>query len=50
MKGIDRLDRGIIAEVIDEIIVYEDRRLKIRYRFSEDSGQLLEKISEHKIE
>ena len=50
MKGIDRLDRGIIAEVIDEIIVYGDRRLKIRYRFSEDSGQLLEKISEHKIE
>lgn len=49
MKRIESLDRSIIAEVIDEIIVYEGRKIKIRYRFSDDTGQLLAKISEHEI-
>ncbi|MDO4322189.1 MAG: recombinase family protein [Lachnospiraceae bacterium] len=33
---IEKLDRNIVVEMIDEIIVYEDRKIKIRYNFSSD--------------
>lgn len=31
---IEKLDRNIVVEMIDEIIVYENRKIKIRYNFS----------------
>ena len=49
MNRIEKLDRSIIAEVIDEITVYEDRRIKIRYRFSDDTGMIFSRIGEHEI-
>ena len=36
LKHIEKLDRDIIVEMIDEIIVYEGHKLKIRYNFSND--------------
>jgi len=35
MKDIEVLDRDIIVEMLDEITVFENRKIKIRYNFSE---------------
>ncbi len=36
LKDIEKLDREIIVEMIDEIVVYENRTIKIRYNFSNE--------------
>lgn len=38
---IEELDRSIISEMIDMIYVYEDRSIRIVYKFSDDLGLLL---------
>lgn len=43
LKGIKTLDRSIIVEMISEIIVYEDRKIKIIYNFSDELGYLFSK-------
>ena len=33
MRDIEKLDRDMIVEMIDQIVVYENRKIKIRYNF-----------------
>lgn len=33
-EGVENMERGMLAEMIEEITVFEDRRFRIRYRFS----------------
>ncbi len=40
LRGIDRLDRDIVVEMIHEILVYEDHRIKITYNFSDELAHL----------
>ena len=42
---IEKLDRNIIIEMIDEIIVYENRKIKIRYNFSNELEALFSSAS-----
>jgi hypothetical protein len=42
MKNIQSLDRDIIIEMIDTIYIYEDRRIKIAYNFSNEYEDLME--------
>ena len=42
LKRIHELDRSIIVEMIDSIIVYTDNRIKIVYNFSKDLEQLFD--------
>lgn len=37
-KGIETLDREIVTEMVSEIRIYEDRRIKITYNFSNTPG------------
>ena len=46
VKEIKKLDREIIVEMIDQIWVYENRKIKIVYNFSDE----LEKIFEHNVD
>lgn len=41
LREIEELDREIVLEMIDQITVYENRRLKIRYNFSNELEYLL---------
>lgn len=43
---IEKLDRNIVVEMIDEIIIYENRRLKIRYNFSDELAHLFSSTSD----
>lgn len=40
MKSIDKLDRDILADMVDSIIVYEEKRVKIVYNFSDELDAL----------
>lgn len=42
---IEKLDRDIIIEMIDEILVYENRKIKIRYNFSNELEALFSSTS-----
>ena len=33
MRDIEKLDRDMIVEMIDQIVVYENHKIKIRYNF-----------------
>lgn len=44
MKDIESLDRNIVVEMISEIKVYEDHRIKIIYNFSDELEYLFTKI------
>lgn len=37
MKDIEKLDREVIAEMVDQIVVYENSKIKIRYNFANES-------------
>ena len=41
LRDIETLDRDIVLEMIDSIIVYENHRIVIRYHFSDDLESLL---------
>lgn len=44
MKSIDKLDRDILAEMVDSIIVYEEKRVKIVYNFSDELDALFKSV------
>ena len=44
LKDIEELDRDIVVEMIDEIIVYENRKIKIRYNFGNELEHLFSSI------
>lgn len=43
LKEIDSLDRSIVVEMIDKILVYENRKIRIIYNFSNELEELFEK-------
>ena len=47
-KNIEKLDRDIIAELIDYIEVYENGKIKIHFKFKKDSKKLLGYIENNK--
>lgn len=44
LKDISQLDRDIVVEMIDEIIVYENRKIKIRYNFGDELEHLFSSV------
>lgn len=42
LKDIEMLDRSIVIEMIDKIYVYEDRRIRIIYNFTDDLENLFQ--------
>lgn len=50
LKDIEELDRDIVVEMIDEIIVYENRKIKIRYNFGNELEHLFSSIYSAKLE
>lgn len=50
LKDIEELDRDIIVEMIDEIIVYENRKIKIRYNFGNELEHLFSSIYSAELE
>lgn len=44
LRDIKELDRDIIVEMIDEIIVYENRKIKIRYNFGDELEHLFSNV------
>ena len=46
MRDIEKLDRDIVVEMIDEIRVYENRRIVIRYNFSDEFENLFPETCE----
>lgn len=41
MRAVDQLDRSIVLDMINEIKVYNDKRIKIVYNFSDDLENIL---------
>lgn len=46
LKDIELLDRNIILEMISQITVYENRKIKITYNFSDNLGHLFATVYE----
>ena len=44
LKDIEALDRDIVVEMIDEVIVYENRKIKIRYNFGNELEHLFSNV------
>ncbi|MGI6062089.1 MAG: recombinase family protein, partial [Blautia sp.] len=44
LRDIKELDRDIIVEMIDEITVYENRKIKIRYNFGDELEHLFSNV------
>ena len=44
LKDIEELDRDIIVEMIDQITVYENRKLKISYNFGNELEHLFSSV------
>ena len=44
LKDIEELDRDIVVEMIDEITVYENRKIKIRYNFGDELEHLCSNV------
>jgi site-specific DNA recombinase len=44
-KNVEKLDRETVVEMIDQIIVYEGNRIKIRYNFGDELGRLFPSVS-----
>lgn len=44
LKDIEELDRDIVVEMIDEITVYENRKIKIRYNFGDELKHLFSNL------
>lgn len=44
LKDIEELDRDIVVEMIDEITVYEIRKIKIRYNFGDELEHLFSNV------
>ena len=44
LKDIVELDRDIIVEMIDQITVYENRKLKISYNFGNELEHLFSSV------
>lgn len=47
LKNIEELDRTVVVEMIHEIQIYEDNRIKITYNFSDELEQLFSNIYQH---
>lgn len=45
LKDIESLDRDIVAEMISEITVYENCKIKITYNFGNESEHLFSSVS-----
>ncbi len=43
-ESIEELDRDIIVEMIDQITVYENRKLKISYNFGNELEHLFSSV------
>ena len=43
LKEVKTLDRSIIVEMIDRIIIYNDRRIRIIYNFSDELEELFDR-------
>lgn len=50
LKDIEELDRDIVVEMIDEIIVYENRKIKIRYNFGNELEQIFSSVYSAELE
>lgn len=50
LKDIEELDRDIVVEMIDEIIVYENRKIKIRYNFGNELEYLFSSVYSTELE
>lgn len=50
LKDIEELDRDIVVEMIDEIIVYENRKIKIRYNFGNELEHLFSSVYSAELE
>lgn len=48
LRGIEKLDRGIIVEMIEEVEVFEDRKIKITYNFSDEMKGLFRSTFQQK--
>ena len=44
MRDIEKLDRDMIVEMIDQIVVYENRKIKIRYNFGNELEHLFSNV------
>lgn len=44
LKDIEELDRDIIVEMIDQITVYENHKLKISYNFGNELEHLFSSV------
>lgn len=44
LKDIEELDRDIVVEMIDQITVYENRKIKIRYNFGNELEHLFSNV------
>ena len=40
MKDIEKLDREVIVEMVDQIVVYENHKIKIKYNFGNELEHL----------
>jgi len=49
-KNIKSLNRGILAALIDEILVHEDKEITVRFKFANQYERVLEFIEENKVE
>lgn len=50
LKDIEELDRDIVVEMIDEIIIYENRKIKIRYNFGNELEHLFSSVYSAELE
>ena len=44
MKDIEKLDREVIVEMVDQIVVYENRKIKISYNFGNEFEHLFSNV------
>ena len=49
MKNIQALDRDTIIEMIDIIYIYDDKRIKIVYNFSNELENLFELTHDYQL-
>jgi len=49
-KNITSLNRGILAALVDEILVHEDKEITVRFKFTNQFERVLELIEENSLE
>ena len=43
-KGIEKLERNVVVELIDYIKIYEDKRIEIVFRYADNYKEILNQI------